>query len=157
MPEKLPVDNQTEIIVEKVLTKTLESLLPLLQQGAQPGARPVTSQDIRTEVSKNSQMLFDKEVRENQRFLEMVANLPDSEYEDFFIPRVFSRYVGSVLPVSINGSIINIPVNGQKYRIPKMHAAIARTKIAYEDEKANFMDRSNNNDIREVTRETLGQ
>jgi hypothetical protein len=161
-----PVDHTAEII-EKAISKTLEAVLPLLQaygnsqpqqqQVQQPIEQILSSSDVRRQISINTMSAFDKELAENQKFIEGLANSPESDYVMFTIPRIYQKYFGSTLPASVNGSIINIPIDNKPHRLHKLYVASARARIDYEDEKVSFMSRNGGRDYTLVDRNTLGQ
>jgi len=152
----------TSDIIEKAISKTLEAIMPLLQAGLpQQSQAPVqqilSSNDVRMQVSKATNTAFDREMEENRKFLAMLATAPASDFVMFSIPRIYEQHFGSVLPVSVNGSMITIPIDNRPHRIHKLFVAPARAKIDYEDEKAAFMHKHSNNDTTLVDRNSLGQ
>lgn len=137
-------------MISTAISKTIEGMAPYMQSASQPTVKK-ESENLRASIIKEMQRDFDHTVNANKRFLEKFANTPRSEMVYVQIPRVYAKYIGSVLPVGVNGSVVAIPVDNNPYLVPKVVKDIVTRCLAYEDEKISFMEASGNSDITETT------
>ncbi len=106
---------------------------------------------IQSRVVRDMNRQFDNRVRDNKQFMEKLANAPVSDYRTITIPRMFKKYFGSQLLVGLNGSVISVAIDGRPHRVHKHFLPIIRTKLDYEDQKIDFMERTDFSDVVEVT------
>lgn len=142
-------------IISQTIQKTIEGLAPYL--GKSPSGTTVKeeSTNLRERILKEMNNDFDHVLNANKRFMGQLANTPKSEMVMVQIPRVYAKYLGSVLPVGLNGSVIAIPIDNKPYLIPKRMKEIVDKTLAYEDEKISFMERTGNSDVTETTQDRL--
>ena len=154
-PKSLAPTNDDERLmktIEQSVGKTLEGLIPLLNKsGGEPKER---TQDAlhshRERVVREINKTFDQRMKANNEFLRKLASAPKEDFRYVMIPRVYGKYFGPTLPVSINGSTINVPVDGRRHKVHKLFVPIIKQKLDYEDEKIAFMEASNFEDVRYV-------
>jgi len=153
--EQAPGFDLSDIIAQTV-QKTIEGLAPFLQRGGAPTqSMKAEGENIRTRIITEMNKDFDYVLNANKRYLEKLANTPKSEMVVIQIPRVYAKYLGSVLPVGLNASVIAIPINNKPYLIPKVMKAKVMETLEYEDEKISFMERTGSSDITETTQDRL--
>jgi Asp-tRNA(Asn)/Glu-tRNA(Gln) amidotransferase C subunit len=151
--QKTQTLEQTELIAQ-VVSKTMESVIPFMQQSQpvpQTPQRQETVKEVQARVIAQMNKEFEYEVRENAKFIQKLANCPKKDIRYISIPRVFAEYIGEYLLVSLNGSVINFPVNGRRYPVHKDFVPIIQQKVEYEDQKIDFMQKTGNRDIVEVS------
>lgn len=74
--------------------------------------KTITDSDLKKQIQKGS-----KEIRE-------------AKHVKFSIPKEMARYVGSEMFISINGTFVNIPVDGKEYSIPEPLARLGQQTLA---------------------------
>lgn len=153
--EKAPGLDLSDII-SQTIQKTLEGLAPYLNRGGAPDTSlKEQGENIRSRIISEMNKDFDHVLNANRKYLEKLAATPESEMTVVQIPRVYAKYLGSVLPVGLNGSIISIPINNKPYAIPKVMKAKVQETLEYEDEKISFMERTGYSDVTETTQDRL--
>jgi len=152
-------------ISQESVGKTLEAVMPMferLMSNVESGR--MTPAQAKREASQSQRVMndrqavvnemnreFNRQVTENKRFMEKLARSPESDYTTIRIPRVFKQYFGSALKAGLNGSVIQIPIDGRSYKIHKKFLPIIQRKLDYEDQKIDFMERSGYDDTAEVS------
>lgn len=149
-----PKQEDLSQIISSTISETMKAMQSNLNQQAQTSEM---SKSDKEKVISRINKTYDRRVNENKRFLQRLANAPESDYRYISIPRVYAKYLGSNIPVSINGSVITIPVNGKRYKVHKYYVPIIRQRIEYEDEKISYMDQTDFSDVLEVDHGDLGQ
>lgn len=137
--------------IAQAVASTMQAL------GQQPQAIQQTSQDARVAALRRLENEFTKERKANEGFVRKLANSPESEYVTVNIPRFFRQSFGPMLHVGVNGSVIAVPIDGRPHRVHKVFVPNIRRALDYEDEKIDFMNRSEQSDVRYAERDTLGQ
>lgn len=151
----LMTKDQASQFVASAVSETFKMLQPYLEKNAPIQEQAKTSQDIRTRVLTQINIKFDETVRKNAEFLRGLANPKKEDIVYVTIPRIYRPYFGSMLPVGLNTSFINIPIDNRPHPIHKAFLPIVMTKLGYEDEKISFMQNTNSRDIAFTTREDL--
>lgn len=134
---------------------TFREFMPMFQQllaNQNAPAAPVKQEmnSVQARVMQTINRNFDKRVAHNNEFVKILANSPRKDYVVMSIPRVFAKYFGSQLPVGLNGSVIQVPVNGRPFRVHKLYVPIIKQALEYKDQKIAFMESTNFEDIAEV-------
>ena len=148
----------TQDVVNKTVETVMASIAPYLQNNMQQPTpkKADTVSDVRSRVIRDMEAQFQKTLKANKNFANVLANLKPKDYTRIRIPRVYKKYFGPYLPVGINGIIITVPIDNNYHKIPKLYLPIIEKTLRYEDEKIDFMERTDNSDITFTTRETLG-
>lgn len=165
-PKKVePKVSQEQIAKEaasEAVNSTLQGVMPLfqemikqLQEGNKPnrqlqGQLEEAMGNQRTRVVKVIQKNLDRRINENKKFMDRLANAPRSEFAYIRIPRLYKKYFGSQLPVGLNGSTIQIPIDGRRHLVHKAYIPIINMKLEYEDQKVDYMEQSGYEDIEYV-------
>ena len=158
-PKDVILENQsTSKIVVETVAAVMKELMPMLQQnkGSSQPAVEQTVSGVRSKVIRDMEVKFQATVKANNRFNQSLQNLKPAQMTRIRIPKVYRKYFGPYLPVGINGVVITVPIDNNYHPIPKIYLPLIDRTIAYEDEKIDFMERTGSKDIKEVTRETLG-
>ena len=145
--------NQSDLVAATVAA-TMKEMLPYLQAQQAPqreAVMPPGAREARAKVIANMNREFDMEVRRNTDFIHKLAKSPKSDYVTLSIPRVFREYIGDYLLVGLNGSVINFPVDGRPHRVHKAFVPIIRQKVQFEDQKIDFMERTERSDVAEFS------
>jgi hypothetical protein len=154
-------------IAGEAVRASMKEFMPMfgniLRQVADQKQTPVNAtvkvqEDYRSVQSKVIDKInrnFDDRMRRNKRFLEKMYRAPKSDYVVMRIPRVYAKYFGSELPVGLNGSVIQVPVNGQPFRVHKDFVPIINQALEYKDQKISFMEDTNFEDVAEVPEGSL--
>ena len=156
-PQSTDPDMLREMI-SSTTSSVMKEILPLLEQSRKDHSKELDAEMLKKRATHRMNKEFDEAVSRNKKFLEKMAKLPQSEYRTIRIPKMYRKYLGSSLPVGINGSIIYIPIDNKPHRIPKEYYALAQRKLEYEDDKNSVMESTDRSDIHEVDSiESLGQ
>lgn len=143
-------------IAGEAVKQTMKEFMPVFEKLLEKNQAPVTVQlednlsSIQSRVVRDIQKQLDRRITENKRFMQSLVNAPASDYITMRIPRVFAKYFGSQMLVGLNGSVIQVPVNGRPFRVHKHYVPIINQKIEYEDQKIAYMEQTNFEDIAEV-------
>lgn len=83
--------------------------------------------------------VVEQEARRNEKSAELVRRQLAKDYREMEkiyvkIPPLYKPYFGKVLPISINGIEIAIPVDGKAYLVPKAYADRAQILMSNQDE-----------------------
>jgi hypothetical protein len=154
--DPIKLEDQNTFIIQQTVEKTMAALLPLLQKNSAVNLDDKTTQNVRTDIVRQINKAFDKRLESNRKFMARLASAPEKEFTKIKIPRVYAQYFGPMLPVGINGSLINIPIDNKYHKVHKIYVPIIEQTLEYEDEKISFMQRTGKNDTREVTQGSLG-
>lgn len=154
--EKLQPTSMEDIIA-KTISETLKAVAPLLAGKQAEPQEEATTSSVRTKIIKKINQEYDNAVKANTKFMASLVNAPESDYVKVIIPRVYKPYFGPMLPVGLNGSLINIPIDNRPHKVHKAYLPIILQKLRYEDEKIDFMNRTGKSDVFFVgSREDLG-
>ena len=139
-------------IIAKTVSETFKALQPYLNQPQAPAPQmpkqKISSESVRGQIMREMSQEFDRKVNQNRKFLEKMAATPRKDMVVYTIPMVYRQWIGQTLSVSLNGSVITIPVNNRGYLIPKVYKPIIDQMLRYEDEKISYMTDNDNKDIR---------
>ena len=164
IPEQEVSDLKQEELISKVVgnttTKVMEQLMPYLQQGKQADSKEYekTVKQVKQRVVRDMNSEYQRVIQDNKNFMYKLSKAPKSDYRTITIPQVYRKYIGPYLPVAINGSFINVPINGRPYRVHKDYYSLIKRRMDYEDDKIATMERTDFSDVIEVdSRDSLGQ
>jgi len=162
--EPKPMTNEQMIakVAGDAVAATMKEFLPMfgeiLKQVSEQKQTPVNAtvqikedyRSVQSRVIEKINKNFDNRMTKNKQFLERLYSSPKSDFVVMRIPRVYAKYFGSFLPVGLNGSVIQVPVNGQSFRIHKHFVPIIEQALEYKDQKIAFMEDTDFQDIAEV-------
>lgn len=133
--DKEVVIEETPVIQEqRTFTFSKDELNELIAGAvtAAVGAKPGTSKRSDDENSKLANSLtrkINERVMEGQKFYALLASSKLRTRVE--IPKIYEAYIGKTLTVTINGSTVKVPVDGQQYYMHPAHAAIVKEKLRY--------------------------
>jgi len=156
-PQPALMDAETvKVMMQSAISETFKMMQPYLAQNNQaPQEVATTSDQVRGRVMRNMNNEFERVVQENNKFLRSLLNPSKEDKVYVTIPRVYKPYFGSMLPVGINTSIINVPIDNRPHPIHKAFLPIIMAKLGYEDEKISYMQATDFSDVSFTTRENL--
>ena len=169
-PKQANTQEMAAQIAGEAVRETMKEFMPMFSkilesvannQQPQQTANVILQEDLRSTSQKVIARMnreFDARVARNQNFMKKLADAPRSDYVIMSIPRVFAKYFGSQLPVGLNGSVIQVPINGRPFRIHKAYVPIIQQTLNYEDQKIAFMEQTDFEDVTEVdSLQTVGR
>lgn len=146
-------------VANSSIKETMMAMMPMFQEmlsaNRQEAASQVASKEqfssIQSRVMNDVNKQFDQRMARNRKFVETLANSPKSDYRIMSIPQIYAKYFGSELPVGLNGSVIQVPINGRRFRVHKKFVPIINQALKFKDQKVAFMEDTEGVDLAEVS------
>lgn len=146
-------------LISKTVAETMKAVAPYMNLGmpaaapSGPGNPEVSTNPIaeaRQRAIQSINQEYENTLRANREAVRRIAETPESEYVTVMIPAIYQKYFGPSLPVGHNMSIITVPIDGKRHRIPRVFESAINQALAYEDEKVAFSTRTAGNDTAQV-------
>ena len=160
----LPVREETkeELIArvsEETTSKVFKEIMPFIERIVDKVGetkQPIVEvkedlSSMQSRIMRDMNRQFDARVNKNRGFVERIANAPREDLRRVSIPRMFKKYFGPQLLVGLNTSVVSIPIDGRVHLVHKDFLPIIRMKLDYEDQKIDFMEQTDFEDITEVS------
>lgn len=126
-----PPDTDTGVILltKEELAELIASTIKATTANspALAGVSETHRQELSTQLQTTLSSKINNRLRSGNAFFSAMAN--SKARVNITIDSIYREFIGNFLPVTLNGSMIKIPVDGKPHLVHPAHAALAREKL----------------------------